>query len=567
MNARQRAGYLEQWNGYDLRDSTTKPELPDGLEHPEEHDWLWLEAISAGDKDFPAGFPSSVNEDLRRHGGRWVLTRGYYVADWIETNCVFSDGKWVGQSFLLQPWQVRSLVELFEVHPVHHLRRFRWALIGLPKKNGKSEMAAALSLFLLLGDHEPAPLVCCAAASEEQADLVFGAARTMCEMSPRLKQVTDPKSKLIGVPDSPRARLARVAAAAGTNDGKHIHAVIIDEFHEWAPGKGEQTWNILTNGLGARTQPMVVQITTAGHDEETVCGRQYEHGCRVREGEKDDPTLYFLWYEASTKIEYDTEEAVRSSNPSYGVTVFWPFFEDQLSKKTENVYKRYFLNIWTEAEEVWEAAQLWDDLAGEPELDPARPAYVGIDVGLKRDSTAVVTAQWDPVKMKVQLRQRIWDNPYPPAHPGYASWRLPFGEVEKYLRDLYDEFPEPAREDEDEDLRPGPAFHYDPMFFARSASDLESEGLHMIDYPQSDLRMIAASQKFFELIKQGQVEHDGNPTARRHIRSVIAKETGRGWRIHRPRGTRKAIDFATAAAIAAHEATFDAPDDEAFHIW
>ena len=206
-------------------------------------------------------------------------TRGFHVIAWIETHCVFTTGEWIGKPFVLLPWQKRLILELFELRP-DGLRLKRWAYIQVAKKNGKSEMAAALALYFLIGDGEPSPLVIIAAASDEQADLVYGAARRMCELSPTLSQITECFDKEILVPSIPGAKLQRVAAVAGTNDGKNIHAVICDELHEWQGPKGEAVWNVLTNGTGARRQPMVIQTTTAGFDLETICGRQYQYAQR-----------------------------------------------------------------------------------------------------------------------------------------------------------------------------------------------------------------------------------------------------------------------------------------------
>lgn len=533
--------------------------------NPDRLDWVWLEPIELDSPGWTAGFPSTVNEELRRTGPRWVLTQGNFVADWIEAHCVFSDGRWIGRQVELLPWEVRLLQELFIIDPLTLRRRFRWALVGLPKKNGKTELAAMLGLYMVSGDREPAPLVVCAAASDEQADLVFGAATTMVEYSGPLKDIMVPEAQRITEPGNPRARMQRVAAAAGTNDGKHIHCVICDELHEWAPGKHERVWNVLTNGLGAREQPMVIQITTAGSDEETVCYRQYDLLCEVRDGTKEDPTFYGVWFEApeldpatGEKLNYTTERAVALSNPSFGATVFWPFFEDQLSKKTEAVYRRYFLNQWTEADEIWEGAQEWDHCVGAPKLEEWLPLCVGIDIGLKHDAAAVVCAQWDEAVGAVHVTQRIWENPYGPNHPKHKQWRLSLDEVETHLRELFAAFPESAREDEEDYPMPGPAFFYDPMFFERSAQALRREGLNLLDYPQTDVRMVEASQRLFEVLKRRQLVHDGDPVMRRHIRSAAVKEAPRGWRIARPKGGRKPTDGAIAGAIAVVEATRDA---------
>jgi len=537
------------------------PENP----NPDRFDWVWLKPIRIGDKGFPAGFPSTLNADLERTRPRWVLTEGYYVADWLESYCVFSDGKWIGKPFKLLPWEERLLVELFEIDPATLLRKNRWALIGLPKKNGKTELAAALGLYMTMGDGEPAPLVVAAAASEDQADLVFGAAVTMVEQG-GLQEIAKAEVSKITVPSSARARMQRIAAAAGTNDGKHIHCVICDELHEWAPGKHERVWNILTNGLGAREQPLIIQITTAGSDEDTVCYRQYRLYIDVRDGVKEDLTFYGVWWETPThdengqEIAYDSEDAVRMANPSFGETVKWPFFQDQLTKKTEAVYRRYFLNQWTEGDEIWEGAREWEANAGEPTFSAELPLHVAIDIGLRHDAAAVVWAQWNGHKL--QVAQRIWHNPYSDNHPKHRRWRMDLQEVEDHLKGLAEAFPEPAQEDEDGFPLPGPAFYYDPMFFERSAQVLRGEGLAMIDFPQTDMRMVEASQRLFELLHMHLVEHDGDPVMRAHVRGGAVKQMSRGWRITRPTGRRKPTDGLIALAMAAVEATRGIDDEE-----
>jgi phage terminase large subunit-like protein len=248
-------------------------------------------------------------------------TRGYRVIRWIEANCVHTQGEWIGRPFRLLPWQRRWLLELFELAPTG-LRGYRWALLGTAKKAGKTELTAALALYLLIGDEEPAPLGACAAASEEQADLVFGAAKTMCKMSPTLSMVTEVFDKEILVPSMPGAKLRRVAAAAGTNDGPSYSFVVLDELHEWAGTKGEQVWNVLTNATGARRQPLIVQITTAGvGGTETICERQYQYGRKVATGEADDYAYLFRWFQAADGSDHRDPQAWAAANPSYGVIV------------------------------------------------------------------------------------------------------------------------------------------------------------------------------------------------------------------------------------------------------
>lgn len=479
-------------------------------------------------------------------------TQGKRVCRWIERYCVFTDAEWIGQPFRFQPWQRRLVYELFEANE-DGTRRHRWALIGMPKKNGKTTLAAAIALYLLIGDEEPSPLVACAAASEEQADLVFGAAKTMCEMSLPLKRITERYDKEIVVPSISGARLIRVAAAVGTNDGKNLHGVICDELHEWAPPKGDNVWNVLTNGIGARRQPLILQITTAGYDlEGTICGQQYTHGRRVQSGEVDDPTYYFWWREAPADADYRDPATWEAANPSYGVTVQAPFFRDQLTKKTEAVFRRYFLNQWTTSEEIWIPETTWDACkAPDLDLDPALPLYVGIDMAHSNDSAAVVCVQRQETRTVV--RARVWDNPYPRTHAQHEHWRISPLEVEHHLRDLSARFPVPAA-DIDGISKAGPAFYYDPAWFSRSAPVLEGDGLAMIEFPQTDARMVPASQTLFQMATEGLLAHDGDPVLKRHVLNAVADHRPRGWRLSKPRGSRRKIDACIALAIGVYGA-------------
>ena len=159
-------------------------------------------------------------------GGRFP-TRGDLVIRFIERYCVHVDGEWLGTPFLLRSWQKDMIREMFRIRP-DGIRRYRWGTIGLPKKSGKTTLAAALGLYFLLADEEPAAMVPVAAASEDQADLVFGAARRMCQLSPRLSALTECYEREILVPSLPGSRMRRVAANAGLNDGLNISACVID---------------------------------------------------------------------------------------------------------------------------------------------------------------------------------------------------------------------------------------------------------------------------------------------------------------------------------------------------
>jgi phage terminase large subunit-like protein len=421
------------------------------------------------------------------------------------------------------------------------------------KKAGKTELAAALALYLLIGDEEPSPLIACAAASEEQADLVFGAAKTMSKMSPTLSMITEVYDKEILVPSIPGAKLRRVAAAAGTNDGPSYSAVICDELHEWTGPKGEAVWNVLTNSTGARRQPLVIQITTAGVAmSDTVCERQYLHGRQVTTGEADDPTYLFRWWEAPADAAIDDPEAWQAANPSYGVTVQPEFFADQLRRKPEGVFRRYFLNQWSSSSELW--LPRWGDcLHPDDAIPEAATIAVGVDVGLTSDSTAVAWAHKLADSGRIIVRCRVWSaRPETASHVFVPGGRVQLEPVEEFIRSLAKRYTLAE-------------LAYDPRFFERSAQMLSDEGLTVAPLNQGSQPMADAYQAFYAAVSAGTLSHDGDDVLTAHVRATAAEQTDRGWKVRKLKSSMR-ID-ATVAAVMAHYRAEFAAQTPAFFLW
>lgn len=509
-------------------------------------------------------------------------SRGFDVMRWITTHCVHTNDRWTGQPFVILPWQKMVILALFALR-ADGLRAVRWALIGIAKKNGKTELCAALALYFAFGPSgpdgqpEPAGLVVCAAGNDDQANLIFGAAATMAKLSPTLKHILEVYESEIVCPSLPGSRVVRVAAAAkktsSTLDGPNVYVVICDELHCWEGNGARVVWDTLTNGGVTRRQPMVLQITTAGFDRETICGEQYDYGVAVAKGEVIDPAYFFWWVEAPEGADRWDPAVIEASNPSWGVTVHLEFYLDQLTKKTDAVFRRFFLNQWTESSESWLEAGQWELLSIGPFLFAEGAAlWTGTDASTKHDSTAHVIGQWHDChpgcpgwnasdadrlavgkpSRKLRLQATIWDRPFDPrTRRPKDDWRLPIPEVENFLRDLSTEFgigPDALR-----------SCGYDPALFGRSAQQLETEGLPMEEVPQTDSRMVPAAQGLFQLVNEQLVEHDGNEKFASHMKASVAVQArggSGGWRLSKGK-TRKHMDAAIAAAIVSHLALND----------
>ncbi len=498
------------------------------------------------------------------------LTDGDFVIEFFEAFCRATEGEHAGELMQLELFQKQLLLDLFELRPDYR-RRYRKALIGMPRKNAKSYLGSGLALYLLIADGEPGAEVYSCAGDKEQAKIVFNSARRMVELEPELSSILKPYRDAIEYKATDSVYRA-LSAEAFTKEGLNPSGVIFDEVHV-QPNR--ELWTVMTMGSGTRRQPLVVGITTAGYDLDTLCGELYLHGKKVESGEVEDPTFFFRWWEPKDpKCDYRDPKVWTEANPALGKFLYIEDLEDAVKPPTtENEFRRYRLNQWTTTAEAWLPFGAWDACKDESlNLDPALPVHVGIDVGLKHDSSGVVAAQKQ--SERTVIRGRIWENPFPPDDKRHGDWKLDIAEVEEYLRQLFLRFPVPACEI-DGKVKPGPEFCYDPFFFERSAQLLEksgaglegedaapfSPGLAMVEFPQTDSRMCPASQQFYQMIIEKVIAHDGDPGLKRHVGNVIADQKPRGtYRMSKPKGSKKKIDSAIAAAIAAHRAQEPAPE-------
>ena len=500
----------------------------------------------------------AAHQNVHRRG---FWTGGARVIAWIETLCVYPDGPLQGRPVELIPWQREAIFQLFMLR-ADGLRQYRRALWGVAKKNAKTTIGAWLALYFLAGDDEPTPVIPCAAANDDQADLVFNAAKMTAELSPQLALITERWEREILVPSRPGARLLRVAAGGGNLDGKNISVAIFDELHEWTTAKSTTTFTVLNRGMIARRQPLAFMITTAGWDQETIAYQLYDYGRKVNAGEIDDPTFFFLWYEAlETAGDYRSHAAFDAANPSAGVTVSYErFLEDSRPPMKEHEARRYHLNQWTEVEAAWLPPGAWeacahDDVVIEP--GPGRRLVAAIDAATKHDSTALVVALLEGARVRV--RARLWERPADPmTGQPREDWRLPIDELGHHLRSLH--FGTATEGDWCEagacrccgEPFPPLGFEsvgYDPAFISWEAGRWAEDGLPMVEIPQTAQRMVPASQALYERIAQGLLEHDGDPALARHIRNAVATESSAGgWRLAKGKA-RKPMDAAIATAM------------------
>ncbi|HWS94468.1 MAG TPA: terminase large subunit, partial [Mycobacterium sp.] len=215
---------------------------------------------------------------------------GPRAANWIQRNCVYGEGDHWGEPVRLETFQKLFLCWLFEKRPDGRYR-YRRALLEVPKGNGKTSLAAWIGAYQLA--HQRSAVIPVAAASYDQAEILFGDLRSTVTESPTLPQVMVAFEGEVQLKNGP-GRAYKVAAIAGTNDGMRPSTFLADEIHEWSQGSRERVHLVISNGTAKRDGSLVLNTTTPGWDLETLAGKMHNHALAVNSGEITDDEFLFV---------------------------------------------------------------------------------------------------------------------------------------------------------------------------------------------------------------------------------------------------------------------------------
>ena len=301
-------------------------------------------------------------------------------------------GEWAGQPILLQPYQKFRLGCVFGwVHRETGLRRFRNAYNEIPRKNGKSLEAAVIALYVTFFDGEPGAEGYCAATKRDQAKLVFNDAKKLVQSSGLKERIKVLVANLHR--DDTASKLEPLGADHDSTDGLNPCAVIIDEMHAH---KTRGLIDVLETATGARRQPLVFKITTAGDDPVTPGGDEHDYACKVLDGILVDETYFAFIASADPGDDWKLPTTAAKANPNYGVSVNPEDLASKVVKATSMpsaaaTYKQKHLNLWVNATapclsiEGWRKAQSeWQEADLEHE-----PCFVGVDLASKIDLCCV----------------------------------------------------------------------------------------------------------------------------------------------------------------------------------
>lgn len=310
-------------------------------------------------------------------------------------------GKWAAKKerLILGPWQRFIECNLFGwVRKDTGLRRFRESYEEVPRKNGKSMRLAARGLYLFAADGEAGAEVYSGATSEKQAHEVFRPAWQMAQKMPALRdrfgieQSGNPKNPGPMYVMEDMSKFEPLIGKPG--DGSSPHAALIDEYHEH---DSDHMVDAMQTGMGAREQPLLSIITTAGSNLGGPCYEKRRDVIKILEGQVQDETVFGLIYGIDPSDAWDDPASLRKANPNYGISVFGEFLEAQLaqarrSSAKQNTFRTKHLNDWVGARTAWMNMLLWQRQKRSMQIEDfvGCRAWIGVDLATKTDVAAVV---------------------------------------------------------------------------------------------------------------------------------------------------------------------------------
>lgn len=524
-----------------------------------------LERAEAG------SFPYLWNPELTDTKGK-----AYRPAERI---CKFAElmphikGDWAakGQLINLEPWQVFILASIFGwVHAVTGKRRFRVADVIVPRKNAKSTIAAVIGNYMLAVDGEFGAEVYSGATSQDQALEVFRPALLMARATPRFVQtygvmvnasnlsVTENNSKFEPVIGKP-------------GDGASPSCAIVDEYHEH---KTSELYDTMQTGMGARSQPLILVITTAGADISGPCYLHQVELQKILEGVIDNDQRFGIIFTIDEGDDWTSEDVLKKANPNFGISVDAEYLMLQqrdavADPRKQNVFKTKHLNVWVAAASPW--LNLYNlQQAGDTSLaldsHPWDGCVVGLDLASKQDIASAVWLCWigdgEERKYYVVSRNYVPEAAVEkPENAHYQAWvnsghlivtpgnMIALGQIEEDLLESASQVH--VRE-----------VAKDPWGGHQMGANLQAEGFTVVDIPQQVRYLSDPMKEIAALVDAGRFHHDGNPAYVWMMSNVEVKEDRNENIFPRKARASNKIDAAIGTIVAMNRALAAEPETE-----
>ena len=486
-------------------------------------------------------------------------------------------GVWHGQPFKLLPWQEKIIRDLFGTMKPNGYRQYNYAYIEIPKKQGKSELAAAVALYLLAGDGEWGAEVYGCAADRQQASIVFDVAVDMVEQCPALKKRIRPllsQKRLIYLPTNSFYQV--LSAESYTKHGLNVHGVVFDELHA-QPNR--QLYDVMLHGSGdARKQPLYFQITTAGTDRNSICWEVHQKAVDILEGRKIDPSFYPVIYGINDDDDWSDEKNWYKANPSLDVTVdvdkLRQAYESAKDNPAEeNLFRQLRLNQWVKQNVRWMPMDVWDkcDFPVDPTELEGRECFAGLDLSSSTDITALVLV-FPPQDEddKYQILPYFWipedtiEQRVRRDHVPYDVWKskglvmstegnvIHYDFIEKFIEELGTRY----------NIK---EIAYDRWGAVQMSQNLEGLGFTIVPFGQGFKSMSPPTKELMKLTLEKKIAHGGNEPLRWMMDNIFVRTDPAGnIKVDKEKSTER-IDGAVALIMALDRALRNQDTDSVYN--
>ncbi len=488
--------------------------------------------------------------------------------DFVEECCTLTQGRgltWqAGQPFILEPWQKAIFANLFGWKRANGTRRYHEAMIYVPRKNGKSEMAAALICLMLFAkalDDEPGAQLFSAAAKRDQTKYVFQPVTRMIKRSKVMSRCSTVQRNAVVAGDT---SYLTICSDARTEHGNSTQLAVMDELHAQ---RTRELYDELKTSTGARLQPLIVSLTTSDYEREgSICNTVHDYAMKVRDGVIEDHAFLPVIYQADITDDWMDPETWAKSNPNLGVTITKEYLTSQCKRakeepEFENEFKRLHLNIRTSQAFRWMPMHRWDacDKPLRPEDLKGCECYGGLDLASVQDMASFVLDfviedfhhllpfYWCPEET-AELRERKDRQPYSTWGRQGLLTLTPGGSIDyRYIRKQVNELAE---------LYSIQQVGFDPWNATQISQQLaEEDGIDMVEFRQGTISMNAPMKQMMGLVIDGKIVHGGHKILRWNVNNLAAGSDPSGNVRPDKKASFEKIDGAVSAIMAIGMAT------------
>jgi len=445
-------------------------------------------------------------------------------------------GKWSGERFEPLLWQQWVVYVLFGWKRKDGSRRFRTAYIEVPRKNGKSTLMAAIANYMFYADNESGAEIYTGATTTKQAKIVFNESRAMVVNNSALKKITNVYQHHMTLRHDPVAKYEPTSREADNMDGLNPSCAIIDEYHAH---KTSAIYDVFKSALGARRQPLLLTITTAGFNRGAPCFQLRKTCQYILSGKKLDDSFFTIIFAPDDDDDWTLQRTWKKANPSIGHTISMSYLKDEFTQAKNNVgeqvnFKTKHLDMWSETSTTWIETSKWDAAINNGINDSHLSnweCYAGLDLASTRDITAMVLifvngeklfvkpyffAPEDQIAIRSKADGVAYDTwvrqGYLIATPGNVADQ---NFIQGYIMQLAEKYRIKT-------------IAYDRWNSTMLVTNLMAEGANMSPFAQSYAHMNVPTKMIDSKLYGGELQHDGNPVMSWMIGNVEISQDSSG---------------------------------------